>query len=107
MTSQHPKCQTKKRVNFRSPRHLFPQNPNYQQLQRCAGPKRRTRQAIPVEPISENLTCTEYSLLHSMQRSIPPYTPPLGYIESTASSGVSEALGELLYVSSALLGRLY
>jgi hypothetical protein len=26
---------------------------------------------------------------------MPSYTPPLGYIESTASSGVSEALVEL------------
>src|SRR5437016_5432197 len=105
MTSQHPKCQTKNESIFVGPRHLFPQNPNYQQLQRCAGPKKRTRQAIPVEPISENLTCTVPSILCNAQSHPTPHH--LDISNRTASSGVSEALGELLYVSSALLGRLY
>jgi hypothetical protein len=54
-------------------------------------PQKRPLQAIPVEPIPEDLAAS----LPSMQRSIPSYTPPLGYIEYIAGSGVSEALDEL------------
>jgi hypothetical protein len=54
-------------------------------------PQKRPLQAIPVKPIPEDLA----ESLPSKQRSIPFYTPPLGYIEYTAGSGVSEALDEL------------
>jgi hypothetical protein len=54
-------------------------------------PQKRPLQAIPVEPIPEDLA----ESLPSKQRSILSYTPPLGYIEYIAGSGVSEALDEL------------
>jgi hypothetical protein len=54
-------------------------------------PQKRPLQAIPVEPIPENLA----ESLPSKERSIPSYTPPLGYIEYSAGSGVCEALDEL------------
>jgi Transposase IS4 len=44
-----------------------------------------------VELISENLA----ESLPSKQREIPPYTPPLGYIEYKAGSRVSKATDEL------------
>jgi hypothetical protein len=55
-------------------------------------PPKRPLQAIPAEPIPEDLA---ESLLPFKQREIPPYTPPLGYIEYKAGSGVSKATDEL------------
>ena len=54
-------------------------------------PQKRPLQAILVKPIPADLAAS----LPSRQRSIPLYTPPLGYIEYKAGLSVYKALDKL------------
>jgi hypothetical protein len=91
MTSQRPKRQTKKPSRFSQSPSFVPPESQLSAIPEVRRPQKRPLQAIPVEPIPEDLA----ESLPSKQRSIPSYTLPLGYIEYTAGSGVSEALDEL------------
>jgi hypothetical protein len=91
MTSQRPKRQTKKPSRFSQSPSFVPPESQLSAIPEVRRPQKRPLQAIPVEPIPEDLAVS----LPSKQRSIPSYTPPLGYIEYIAGSGVSEALEEL------------
>ena len=53
--------------------------------------KKRPLQAIPAEPIPEEIS----KALPSKQREIPPYAPPLGYISYKAGEPVTEVLDKL------------
>jgi hypothetical protein len=88
MASQRPKRQIKKPSRYSKsppPILLDSQLPDISEVYR---PRKRPLQVIPVGPIPEDLAA-------SLQRSIPSYTPPLGYIEYRAGLGVCEALDQL------------
>jgi hypothetical protein len=91
MTSQRPKRQTEKPSRFSQSPSFVPPESQLSAIPEVRRPQKRPLQAILVEPIPKDLA----ESLPSKRRSIPSYTPPLGYIEYTAGSGVSEALDEL------------
>ena len=91
MASQRPKRQIKKPSRYSQSPLPIALDSQLSDIPEVHRPKKRPLQAIPVEPIPEDLA----ESLPSKRRSIPSYTPPLGYIEYTAGSGVSEALDEL------------
>jgi hypothetical protein len=92
MDTQRPKRQTKKPSRYSQSPSLVPLESQLSEVLEVRRPLKRPLQAIPAEPIPEDLA---ESLLPFKQREIPPYTPPLGYIEYKAGSGVSEATDEL------------
>jgi hypothetical protein len=91
MVSPRPKRQTKKPSRLSQSPLFVPPESQLPAIPEVRRPQKRPLQAIPVEPIPEDLT----ESLPSKQRSIPSYILPLGYIEYAAGSGVSEALDEL------------
>jgi Transposase IS4 len=91
MATQRPKRQTKKPRRYSQSPSLVPLESQLSEVPEVRRPPKRPLQAIPAEPIPEDLA----ESLPSKQREIPPYTPPLGYIEYKAGSGVSEATDEL------------
>jgi hypothetical protein len=91
MTSQRPKRQTKKPSRFSQSPSFVPQESQLSAIPEVRRPKKRPLQVIPVGPIPADLAAS----LPSKQRSIPLYTPLLGYIKYIAGSGISEALDEL------------
>jgi len=92
MDTQRPKRQTKKPSQYSQSPSLFPLESQLSEVPEVRRPPKRPLQAIPAEPIPEDLA---ESLLPFKQREIPPYTPPLEYIEYKAGSGVSEAIDKL------------
>jgi hypothetical protein len=88
MASQRPKRQIKKPSRYSQSPPPIPLDSQLSDIPEVHRPKKRPLQAILVEPIPEDLAA-------SLQRSIPSYTPPLGYIEYRAGLGVCEALDEL------------
>jgi len=91
MTSQRLKRQTKKPSQFSQSPSCVPPESQLSAIPEVRRPQKRPLQAIPVEPIPEDLAAS----LPFKQHSILFYTPPLGYIEYIAGLGVSEALDEL------------
>ena len=89
MDSQRPKRHIKKPSRYSkspSPVSLNPRKPAIPEVRQ---PQKRSLQAILIEPIPADLATS------SRQRSIPLYTPPLGYIEYKAGLGVYKALDKL------------
>jgi hypothetical protein len=91
MDSQRPKRRTKKLSRFSQSPHSIPLRSQKSVIPEASRPQKQPLQAIPVEPIPEDLAGS----LPSKQRSIPSYTPPLSYIEYIAGLSVSEASDEL------------
>jgi hypothetical protein len=91
MDFQRPKRHTKKPRQYSQSPPSLPLESQKSAIPEVRRPQKRPLQAIPVKPIPEDLA----ESLPSRQRSIPFYTPPLGYIEYIAGSGVCEALDEL------------
>jgi hypothetical protein len=88
MASQRPKRQIKKPSRYSQSPPPIPLDSQLSDIPEVHRPKKRPLQAIPVKPIPEDLAA-------SLQRLIPSYTPPLGYIKYRAGLGVCEALDEL------------
>ena len=91
MDSQRPKRQTKKPSRYSQSPLPIPLESNSSEIPELRRPKKRPLQAVPAEPIPEDLA----ESLPSKQREIPPYTPPLGYIEYKAGGAACEASDEL------------
>jgi hypothetical protein len=91
MDSQRPKRRTKKPARFSQSPSLVTLDSNLSHIPEARRSKKRPLQAIPVEPIPEELA----SILPSKQREIPSYTPPLGYIQYKPGEAVVEPSDEL------------
>jgi hypothetical protein len=90
MTSQRLKRQTKKPSRFSQSPSFVPPESQLSAIPEVRRLKKRPLQAIPVEPIPEDLAAS----LSSKQRLILSYILPLGYIKYIAGLGVSEALNK-------------
>jgi hypothetical protein len=103
MASQRPKRQIKKPSRYSQSPPPIPLDSQLSDIPEVHRPKKRPLQVILVEPIPKDLAA-------SLQRSIPSYTPPLGYIKYRAGLGVCEALDELstflLLFSEAYIKRI-
>jgi hypothetical protein len=106
MDSQRPKRHIKKPSRYSQSPPSIPLGSQKPAIPEVRRPQKRPLQAIQVEPTPEDLI----ESLPSRQRSIPLYTPPLGYIEYKAGLGVCEALDELstflLLFSEACIDRI-
>jgi hypothetical protein len=91
MDSQRPRRLTKKPTRYSQSLSLAPLESNLPDIPEVRRPKKRPLQAMPAEPIPEDLADT----FPSRQREIPPYTPPLGYIQYKSGEAVTEASEEL------------
>jgi hypothetical protein len=91
MDSERPKRHIKKPSRYSQSPSPIPLNPRKPAIPEVRRPQKRPLQAILVEPIPADLV----AFPPSKQRSIPLYTPPLGYIEYKAGGSVCEALDEL------------
>jgi hypothetical protein len=91
MDSQRPKRQIKKPTRYSQSPSLAPLEANLLEVPEVRRPKKRPLQAIPAKPIPRDLS----ESLPSKHYEIPPYTPPLGYVQYKPGEAVTESSDEL------------